>query len=122
MTSDATPDLGSAQRAVWITYLALLVLLIVSGVSHYLQQHAQLAALLVRALPLILFLPTLLLARRRGYIWLALVGGLYVLQGILIVSKGGGSILVMLEIAAAVGLAITSARCAKRCPRPQRRS
>lgn len=105
--------LGKARRAVWIAYVVLLLFLVASGIAHYVQQHAQLAALLVRILPLVLFLPTLLLARRRGHIWLAVVGLLYVMQGILIVSKGAGSALVILEILAAMSLTIAAFRYAR---------
>jgi len=111
--SPQTPDapvLNGARRAVWIAYAALLVLLVVSGIWHYVQQHAQAAALLVRILPLVLFLPTLLMQRRRGHIWLTALGVLYVVQGCLIVAKGGGSVLVGAEILAAAALAITAYR------------
>lgn len=102
--------LDNARRGVWIAYGALLALLVVSGIWHYLQQHAQVAALLVRILPLVLFLPTLLMQRRRGHIWLTALGVLYVVQGILIVTKGGGSMLVVAEILAAAALAVTAYR------------
>ena len=110
--ADATA-LDSARRAVWIAYLALLALLIVSGIWHYLQQHAQVAAILVRILPLVLFLPTLLMQRRRGHIWLAALGVLYVVQGAMILAKGGGSVLVGAEILAAAGLAFMAYRYAR---------
>lgn len=100
----------NARRSVWIAYGALLALLVVSGIWHYLQQHAQAAALLVRILPLVLFLPTLLMQRRRGHIWLTALGVLYVVQGVLIVTKGGGSVLVVAEILAAAALAVTAYR------------
>lgn len=100
----------NARRGVWIAYGALLALLVASGIWHYLQQHAQAAALLVRILPLVLFLPTLLMQRRRGHIWLTALGVLYVVQGVLIVTKGGGSVLVVAEILAAAALAVTAYR------------
>lgn len=99
---------AKARRAVWLAYGALLVLLIASGLWHYFQQHAQAAALLVRILPLVLFLPTLLMRRRRGHVWLTALGLLYVLQGVMIVSKGGGSVLVFAEIVAACALAVAA--------------
>ncbi|WP_110599716.1 DUF2069 domain-containing protein [Salinicola lusitanus] len=105
-----TEALDTARRGVWIAYSALLALLVVSGIWHYLQQHAQVAALLVRILPLVLFLPTLLMRRRRGHIWLTALGVLYVVQGIMIVTKGGGSVLVGAEILAAGALAFTAYR------------
>ncbi|MGM8930933.1 DUF2069 domain-containing protein [Salinicola halophyticus] len=108
-TADATA-LNAARRGVWIAYAALLALLVVSGIWHYVQQHAQAAAILVRILPLVLFLPTLLMQRRRGHIWLTALGVLYVVQGIMIVAKGGGSVLVGAEILAAAGLAIMAYR------------
>lgn len=108
-----TEALHTARRGVWIAYSALLALLVVSGIWHYLQQHAQVAALLVRILPLVLFLPTLLMRRRRGHIWLAALGVLYVVQGIMIVTKGGGSVLVGAEILAAGALAFTAYRYAR---------
>lgn len=107
--ADATA-LHSTRRAVWIAYAALLALLVVSSIWHYVQQHAQLAALLVRILPLVLFLPTLLMQRRRGHIWLTALGVLYVVQGFMIVAKGGGSVLVGAEILAAAALAIMAYR------------
>lgn len=114
--------LGTARRAVWIAYAALLALLVISGIWHYLQQHAQLAALLVRILPLVLFLPTLLMQRRRGHIWLTALGVLYVVQGLMIVSKGGGSMLVFTEILAAGALAIMAYRYARLRGRLDRRA
>jgi len=99
-----------ARRGVWMAYAALLALLVISGIWHYVQQHAQVAALLVRMLPLVLFLPTLLMQRRRGHIWLTALGVLYVVQGILIVAKGGGSVLVIAEILAAAALTIMAYR------------
>lgn len=105
--------LGTARRAVWIAYAMLLALLVISGIWHYIQQHAQVAALLVRILPLVLFLPTVLMQRRRGHIWLTALGVLYVVQGLMIVSKGGGSVLVFAEILAAGALAIMAYRYAR---------
>lgn len=106
----AAGTLGNARRAVWIAYAALLALLVISGIWHFVQQHAQVAALLVRILPLVLFLPTLLMQRRRGHIWLTALGVLYVVQGVMIVAKGGGSALVWVEILAAGALAVTAYR------------
>ncbi|OLO05528.1 MULTISPECIES: DUF2069 domain-containing protein [Salinicola] len=105
-----TAALDVARRSVWIAYATLLALLVISGIWHYLQQHAQAAALLVRILPLVLFLPTLLMQRRRGHVWLTALGVLYVIQGILIIAKGGGSVLVIAEILAASALAIMAYR------------
>ncbi|WP_251978120.1 DUF2069 domain-containing protein [Salinicola avicenniae] len=112
--SHATADtLRRTRRAVWIAYLALLGLLVASGIFHYLQQHAQAAALLVRILPLALFLPTLLLQRRRGHIWLTALGVLYLVQGGMIFSEGGGSVLAGAEIIAAAALAVSAFRYAR---------
>ncbi|MDF3917456.1 DUF2069 domain-containing protein [Salinicola salarius] len=113
--------LGTARRAVWIAYATLLALLVISGIWHYIQQHAQVAALLVRILPLVLFLPTVLMQRRRGHIWLTALGVLYVVQGLMIVSKGGGSVLVFAEILAAGALAIMAYRYARLRGRLDRR-
>ncbi len=104
MSRDPAAAVGKARRYVRLAYAALLALLVVSGIWHYVEGHADAAALVVRALPLILFLPTLLLERRRGHIWLTALGVLYVVQGMLIVSKGGYSVLVFAEIAAAGAL------------------
>ncbi|CAO1664248.1 MULTISPECIES: DUF2069 domain-containing protein [Salinicola] len=117
-----TAALGTARRAVWIAYAALLALLVISGIWHYLQQHAQIAALLVRILPLVLFLPTLLMQRRRGHIWLTALGVLYVVQGLMIVSKGGGSVLVFAEVVAAGALAVMAYRYARLRGRLDRRA
>lgn len=99
---------AKARRAVWIAYLALLALLVVSGIWHYSQGHAEVAALLVRILPLVLFLPTLLLQRRRGHIWLTALGVLYAVQGILIITEGGQSVLVFAEVLAAAALSVAA--------------
>ncbi|WP_110665331.1 DUF2069 domain-containing protein [Salinicola halophilus] len=106
--SGLTESVASSRRQVRLAYVALLALLVASGVWHYVQGHADVAALVVRALPLVLFLPTLLLERRRGHIWLTALGVLYVVQGLLIVSEGGHSWLVFAEIIAAIALSVTA--------------
>ncbi|WIX34687.1 DUF2069 domain-containing protein [Salinicola sp. JS01] len=111
VSADASSDASiKARRGVWIAYLVLLALLILGGVWRYSQAHAEAAALVVRALPLVLFLPTLLLRRRRGHLWLTAVGLLYLAQGGLIMANGGVSALVIAEMLAAAALAVCALR------------
>ncbi|WFF42889.1 DUF2069 domain-containing protein [Salinicola endophyticus] len=110
-----------ASRSVWAAYLVLLALLIVGGLWRYSQAHAEAAALVVRALPLVLFLPTLLLRRRRGHLWLTAVGLLYLAQGGLIMANGGSSPLVIAEMLAAAALAVSAFRYFRRQGPRQRR-
>ncbi|WP_353978827.1 DUF2069 domain-containing protein [Salinicola endophyticus] len=110
-SADTSSDASiKARRGVWIAYLVLLALLILGGIWRYSQAHAEAAALVVRALPLLLFLPTLLLRRRRGHLWLTAVGLLYLAQGGLIMANGGVSALVIVEMLAAAALAVSAFR------------
>ncbi|WP_106420179.1 DUF2069 domain-containing protein [Salinicola tamaricis] len=121
--TDASSDASiKARRNVWIAYLVLLALLIIGGLWRYSQAHAEAAALVVRALPLVLFLPTLLLRRRRGHLWLTAVGLLYLAQGGVIMANGGVSPLVIAEMLAAAALAVSAFRYFRSQGPHQRRS
>ena len=59
--------------------------------------------------------------RRRGHIWLTALGVLYVVQGLMIIAKGGGSVLVIAEVVAAGALAVVAYRYARLRGRLDRR-
>ncbi|EWG99152.1 DUF2069 domain-containing protein [Halomonas sp. BC04] len=81
----------------------LMVLLIWSGLSMQAGDNP-LTPILVRILPLVLFLPSILGRRPRGHAWLAFVSLLYFTQGVMVATLPGQGLLGGLEAISALGL------------------
>ncbi|MBZ9556674.1 MULTISPECIES: DUF2069 domain-containing protein [unclassified Modicisalibacter] len=120
MTGDtATPAtrqdqrLRQARRVVIGSYAALIVLLCLGGWLLKSQHQVGWGPILVRLLPLVLLLPSLLTRRPRGHLWLAFVSLLYLMQGVMIASLPDKLWLGGLEIAAAAVLCVASALYAR---------
>ncbi|WP_148253975.1 DUF2069 domain-containing protein [Aidingimonas lacisalsi] len=64
--------------------------------------------LLVRLVPLVLFLPSIMTRRPRGHAWLAFVSLLYFMQGVMVTTLPGFGITGVLESLAAIGLFLGS--------------
>ncbi|WP_043517585.1 DUF2069 domain-containing protein [Halomonas sp. BC04] len=81
----------------------LMVLLIWSGLSMQAGDNP-LTPILVRILPLVLFLPSIIGRRPRGHAWLAFVSLLYFTQGVMVATLPGQGLLGSLEAISALGL------------------
>lgn len=103
-----TPLVQRARMAVLASYVALIVLLLIGGLQLQAQSDSGLLPLLVRVLPLALFLPTIVTCRPRGHVWLSFVSLLYFMQGIMIATLPGRSWLGMLEVLASLALFTSS--------------
>ncbi|WP_262927381.1 DUF2069 domain-containing protein [Phytohalomonas tamaricis] len=93
-----------ARRYTWGTYGLLFLVALSSGMAIYRQGGAELMPVLIRLLPLALFLPVLMTERVRGYIWLAFISVLYFIQGIVITSLPQHAWLGWFEMLASVAL------------------
>lgn len=91
-----------ARKGVLIGYLSLIVLLMIGGLQLQARSDAGLLPILVRVLPLILFLPTIVMRRARGHAWLAFVSLLYFMQGVMIATLPDMAWLGVLEVASAL--------------------
>lgn len=97
-----------SRQAVIGSYLALLILLVYGGLSMQDIDEGGLTPILLRVLPLVLFLPSILGRRPRGHAWLSFVSLLYFMQGVMVATLPGLSWLGMLESLAAIALFIGS--------------
>lgn len=84
-------------------YVVLLVLLAWSGLAMQAGTNP-LTPILIRALPLLLFLPSILTKRPRGHAWLAFVSLLYFVQGVMVATLPGQGLLGVAEALAALAL------------------
>ena len=91
-----------ARTGVLIGYLSLIVLLMIGGLQLQARSDAGLLPILVRVLPLILFLPAIVMRRARGHAWLAFVSLLYFMQGVMIATLPDMAWLGVLEVASAL--------------------
>lgn len=96
-----------SRRLVLVSYVVVLALLVYGGlVVHDIQQGGW-APLLVRVVPLLLFLPSILLRRARGHAWLAFVSLLYFMQGVMLASLPGqtlfGTLIALASLAMFLG-------------------
>lgn len=105
--------LHQARLVVIGSYAALIVLLCVGGWLLKIQHQVGWGPILVRVLPLVLLLPTLLTRRPRGHVWLAFVSLLYLMQGVMIASLPDKLWLGVLETATAAVLFVASALYAR---------
>lgn len=95
-----------SRRGVIGSYVALLALLCYGGLGIQNVGEGSLASVLVRVLPLILFLPSIIGKSPRGHAWLAFVSLLYFMQGVMIATLPGYGLFGMLEIIATLSLFI----------------
>ncbi|QJQ96626.1 MULTISPECIES: DUF2069 domain-containing protein [Halomonadaceae] len=109
-----------SRQAVLAGYIALLILLTYGGLNVHSVQEGGFTPVLVRVLPLILFLPSIMGRRPRGHAWLAFVSLLYFMQGVMIATLPGQALLGLLEIAASLTLFAGSTCYARFRSRQQR--
>ncbi|WP_111411877.1 DUF2069 domain-containing protein [Billgrantia lactosivorans] len=98
-----TPLTERSRRLVLVSYVALLALLVWSGLAMQAGDNP-LTPILIRTLPLVLFLPSILGKRPRGHAWLAFVSLLYFVQGVMIATLPGQGLLGVAEALVALGL------------------
>ncbi|EPC04435.1 hypothetical protein L861_03675 [Litchfieldella anticariensis FP35 = DSM 16096] len=110
-----------SRQVVLGSYVALLVLLSYGGLRLHGVEESSIAPFVLRVLPLILFLPSILAQRPRGHAWLAFVSLLYFMQGVMITTLPGQTLLGMLEILASLTLFVGSMCYARFRSRQQRR-
>lgn len=110
-----------SRQVVLGSYIALLVLLSYGGLRLHGGEESSIAPFVLRVLPLILFLPSILAQRPRGHAWLAFVSLLYFMQGVMITTLPGQTLLGMLEILASLTLFVGSMCYARFRSRQQRR-
>ncbi|MBA2777425.1 DUF2069 domain-containing protein [Billgrantia kenyensis] len=91
------------RQVVLISYITLLALLVWSGMAMEAGANP-LTPILIRTLPLLLFLPSILGKRPRGHAWLCFVSLLYFIQGVMVATLPGQGLLGMAEALAALGL------------------
>lgn len=84
-------------------YILLLALLTLSGLTMQVGDNP-LMPILIRSLPLVLFLPSILGKRPRGHAWLAFVSLLYFVQGVMVATLPGQGLLGVAEALAALAL------------------
>lgn len=96
------------RLAVLISYISLIVLLLIGGLLLQTQSQNGLLPVLVRVLPLVLFLPAILTRRPRGHAWLSFVSLLYFMQGVMLATLPGRVWLGGLEVLASLGLFASS--------------
>ncbi|MCE8031740.1 MAG: DUF2069 domain-containing protein [Halomonas sp.] len=92
-----------SRQLVLTSYVVLLLLLVWSGLAMQAGTNP-LTPILIRALPLILFLPSIMAKRPRGHAWLAFVSLLYFIQGVMVATLPGQGILGVVEALAALAL------------------
>ncbi|WP_163557176.1 DUF2069 domain-containing protein [Halomonas sp. NO4] len=92
-----------ARRLVLGSLAVLLVLLVWGGLSMQAGDNP-LLPILIRILPLVLFLPSILGRRPRGHAWLAFVSLLYFAQGVMLATLPGQGLLGLLEAVSALAL------------------
>ncbi|MDW5375500.1 DUF2069 domain-containing protein [Halomonas sp. HP20-15] len=103
----------NARQAVLISFVLLIALLLISGWQLRSNHGIEWLPVLVRALPLVLFLPSILTRRPRGHAWLAFVSLLYIAQGAMLTTLPGQAWLGWLEVLAALVLFFASALYAR---------
>lgn len=92
-----------SRQLVLSGYILLLALLALSGLTMQAGNNP-LTPILIRSLPLVLFLPSILGKRPRGHAWLSFVSLLYFVQGVMVATLPGQGILGGAEALAALVL------------------
>ncbi|WP_404983955.1 DUF2069 domain-containing protein [Cobetia marina] len=100
---------AKSRRGVIVSFAALAIILLVGGIQLMAQSdNTGLVPLLIRLLPIALFLPAVLTRRARGHVWLAFVSLLYLMQGVMLASVPSHGVIGVLEALAALGLFLAS--------------
>jgi len=97
-----------ARLGVIISLVVLFCLVGLGGWQLRASESVGWAPILVRMLPLVLFLPSVITRRPRGHLWLAFVSVLYVAQGITIANLPDRLWWGVLECLAAAALGLSS--------------
>ncbi|GHA86837.1 DUF2069 domain-containing protein [Modicisalibacter luteus] len=97
-----------SRQGVVISYGLLIALLLLGGLQLQAQSDSGLMPMLVRILPLILFLPSIVTQRPRGHAWMAFVSLLYFMQGVMIAALPDKAWLGSLEVLASLALFVSS--------------
>ncbi|MDI4638406.1 DUF2069 domain-containing protein [Halomonas sp. BMC7] len=97
-----------SRRLVITSYLALLVLLSYGGLIMHDVQTDGWGPWLVRVIPLLLFLPSILVKRARGHAWLCFVSLLYFMQGVMFATLPGQTAFGLLVAMASLALFVAS--------------
>ncbi|MGB8712334.1 MAG: DUF2069 domain-containing protein [Onishia taeanensis] len=97
-----------SRRLVIASYVALLVLLSYGGLVMHDVQTDGWGPWLVRVVPLLLFLPSILVKRARGHAWLCFVSLLYFMQGVMFATLPGQTLFGILVAAASLALFVGS--------------
>ncbi|MGR4068245.1 DUF2069 domain-containing protein [Halomonas sp. LR3S48] len=92
-----------SRQLVLTSYVVLLALLVWSGLAMQAGSNP-LTPILIRTLPLMLFLPSILGRRARGHAWLSFVSLLYFVQGVMLATLPGQGLLGVAESMAALAL------------------
>ncbi len=77
-----------SRRLVLISFSLLLLLMVYRGLAID-SSNARFGPLIAFVLPLVLFLPSILVRRPRGHAWLAFVSLLYFAQGVMVATLPG---------------------------------
>nr|WP_299241102.1 DUF2069 domain-containing protein [uncultured Halomonas sp.] len=96
------------RKIVLGSYVGLIIMLLIGGWQLQAQSSNGFLPVLVRVLPLILFLPTIYTRRPRGHAWLAFVSLLYFMQGVMLTTLPGKTWLGLLEVVASLTLFVSS--------------
>lgn len=92
-----------SRQLVIASYALLLVLLVWNGLAMEAGTNP-LTPILIRTLPLILFLPSIVGKRPRGHAWLSFVSLLYFVQGVMLATLPGQGVLGVAESLVALAL------------------
>lgn len=92
-----------SRQLVLGSYLVLLALLAWSGLTME-AGSSSVTPVLIRTLPLVLFLPSIVGKRARGHAWLAFVSLLYFVQGVMVATLPGQGLLGVAEAVASLSL------------------
>ena len=100
---------AKSRRGLIASFAAVALLLLIGGIQLMAQsENSGLLPLLIRLLPIALFLPAIFTRRARGHVWLAFVSLLYIMQGVMLAGVPGHAVIGVLEALAALGLFISS--------------
>ncbi|WP_136254590.1 DUF2069 domain-containing protein [Onishia niordana] len=103
---DALVD--KTRRLVLYSYISLIALLSYGGLIIHDVQTDGWGPLLVRIVPLLLFLPSILIKRARGHAWLCFVSLLYFMQGVMFATLPGQGLFGVLIALASLALFVGS--------------
>lgn len=112
---------AQSRRGVIVSFVGLALILLLGGIQLMAQSdNNAFLPLLIRLLPIVLFLPAVWTRRARGHVWLAFVSLLYIMQGVMLASLAGHAVVGVLEAVTATGLFLSSMAYARFRSRNQR--